>query len=55
MFFMGGIEKKRVLSTFKPHLFIDDQISHLDKTLRNITLVHLPFGIANSQSPQNKK
>jgi len=47
MFFMGGIEKKRVLSTFKPHLFIDDQIGHLDDSLENITLVHLPFGIAN--------
>lgn len=49
MFFMGGIDKKRVLSTFKPHLFVDDQLSHLDSTLENITLVHLPFGISNKK------
>ncbi len=49
MFFMGGIDKKRILSTFKPHLFVDDQLSHLDKTLENITLVHLPFGIRNKE------
>ena len=47
MFFMGGIEKKRVLEVLKPHIFIDDQISHLNKELKNITLVHIPFGIAN--------
>ncbi|MCG2587764.1 5'-nucleotidase [Rhodohalobacter sulfatireducens] len=50
MFFLGGIEKKRVLETLKPHLFIDDQLSHLDDTLENITLVHLPFGVANAES-----
>lgn len=47
MFFMGGIEKKRVLEVLKPHIFIDDQISHLDQELKNITLVHIPFGVAN--------
>lgn len=47
MFFMGGVEKKRVLEVLKPHIFIDDQISHLDQELKNITLVHIPFGVAN--------
>ena len=47
MFFLGGIEKKRILNSFKPHLFIDDQINHLDKTINNIPLVHIPFGIIN--------
>lgn len=53
MFLMGGIEKKRILSTFKPHLFIDDQLGHLDKNLENITLVHLPFGIRNEEIRKN--
>jgi len=44
---LGGIEKKRILSEMKPHLFIDDQQSHLDHSLQNIPLVHLPFGVAN--------
>lgn len=47
MFFLGGIEKKRVLEVLKPHLFIDDQMTHLDKSLTDIPLVHIPFGIIN--------
>lgn len=47
MFFMGGVEKKRILEVLKPHIFIDDQISHLDQELKNITLVHIPFGVTN--------
>lgn len=49
MFFLGGIEKKRVLSILKPHLFIDDQIVHLDQSMENVTLVHIPFGITNNK------
>lgn len=47
MFLLGGIEKKRILNVFKPHLFFDDQITHLDPKLENIPLVHIPFGITN--------
>jgi 5'-nucleotidase len=47
MFLLGGIEKRRVLEVLKPHLFFDDQITHLDPALENIPLVHIPFGIAN--------
>lgn len=47
MFFLGGIEKKRILEVLKPHLFIDDQIGHLDESMNNIPLVHIPFGIIN--------
>lgn len=47
MFLLGGIEKKRILDVFKPHLFFDDQITHLDPRLENIPLVHIPFGITN--------
>lgn len=50
MFFLGGIEKKRILSVLKPHLFIDDQKTHLDQTLENVALVHIPFGIINKVS-----
>ncbi|PID27580.1 MAG: 5'-nucleotidase [Candidatus Cloacimonadota bacterium] len=47
MFFWGGIEKKRILEIFRPHLFFDDQLGHLDESIRDILLVHIPFGIAN--------
>ncbi len=29
-FFLGGMEKSRVLDTFRPHIFLDDQSAHLD-------------------------
>lgn len=45
-FFLGGIEKSRILSIIKPHIFFDDQLGHLSH-LRNIPAVHIPFGITN--------
>lgn len=49
MFFLGGIEKRRVLEILTPHLFIDDQINHLDQSLENTPLVHIPFGVFNQE------
>jgi 5'-nucleotidase len=49
MFLLGGIEKKRILEVFKPQLFFDDQLTHLDNKIKNIPLVHIPFGIANKR------
>lgn len=46
-FFLGGIEKKRILQVMKPHMYFDDQTIHLEK-VHNIPMVHIPFGIANS-------
>ena len=46
-FFLGGMEKHRVLSRFKPHIFFDDQRGHLQSGTGDIAMVHIPFGIAN--------
>jgi 5'-nucleotidase len=46
-FFLGGMEKSRVLEVFRPHIFFDDQISHLKSVGGNIPMVHVPFGVAN--------
>ena len=47
-FFLGGMDKSRVLAVFKPHIFFDDQLSHLKSlTGGTIPMVHVPFGIAN--------
>jgi 5'-nucleotidase len=46
-FFLGGMEKSRVLEVFKPHIFFDDQLSHLKSVGGNIPMVHVPFGVAN--------
>jgi 5'-nucleotidase len=49
-FFLGGMDKTRVLSIFKPHIFFDDQLTHLRSSPGGtIPMVHVPFGIANQR------
>jgi len=50
MFFLGGMEKDRILSKLKPHMFFDDQKSHLESKAGDIPMVHIPFGIANKKT-----
>jgi 5'-nucleotidase len=46
-FFMGGIDKSRVLRVFRPHLFLDDQLAHLQGIADEIPCVQIPFGTVN--------
>jgi 5'-nucleotidase len=46
-FFLGGVEKSKVLGTFKPHLFFDDQLAHAAPASLLLPSVHVPFGVAN--------
>ena len=46
-FFLGGMDKSRILTILKPHMFFDDQLSHLQSPAGDIPMVHIPFGIAN--------
>ena len=46
-FFLGGIDKSKVLSVLKPHIFFDDQTHHLLATSTVAPSVHIPFGIKN--------
>jgi len=46
-FFLGGIEKKRVLEVLEPHIFFDDQKLHLEPSASILPSVHIPFGITN--------
>lgn len=51
MFLLGGIDKSRILKVLKPHLYFDDQMAHLDtNSIKNIPLVHIPFGVANENN-----
>jgi 5'-nucleotidase len=50
-FFLGGIEKADVLEILKPHLFFDDQASHLTAASRVVPSVHVPFGVTNEGMP----
>lgn len=42
-FFLGGMDKGRILSTLRPHIFFDDQQHpHLDAASRYTASVHIP-------------
>lgn len=46
-FFLGGIEKARILRVLRPHVFFDDQDIHLTGAADHIAGVHVPYGVAN--------
>ncbi|MFE3409603.1 5'-nucleotidase [Streptomyces mirabilis] len=46
-FFLGGIDKSTIMQVLKPHIFFDDQVSHLAGTSRSTPSVHIPFGKIN--------
>lgn len=46
-FFLGGVEKARVLGVLKPHIFFDDQKDHLEGAAKVAPSVHVPFGMIN--------
>lgn len=47
VFFLGGIEKSKILEVFKPHIFFDDQLAHIESSAAIAPSAHVPFGIAN--------
>jgi 5'-nucleotidase len=47
-FFLGGMDKGRILQEFKPHLFFDDQMTHAGPAAGTAPSVHVPFGPTNS-------
>ncbi len=42
-FFLGGIPKDRVLASFAPHIFFDDQHRHCDMASKVVPTARLPF------------
>lgn len=54
-FFLGGMKKDRILTRLKPHMFFDDQRSHLESEAGDIPMVHVPFGIANENIEKVEK
>lgn len=47
VFFLGGMQKRRILQVLKPHMFFDDQKTHLESEGKSTPMVHIPFGLAN--------
>ncbi|MNV06572.1 5'-nucleotidase [compost metagenome] len=52
-FFLGGIEKGKILAVLKPHIFFDDQSGHLKSTSAVAPSVHIPFGITNNATTED--
>jgi len=42
-FFLGGVEKSKVLKAFKPHIFFDDQDTHLDTASKEVPSGKVPY------------
>ena len=42
-FFLGGVEKRRVVRSFDADIFFDDQDVHLDKTAKNTPSAKVPY------------
>lgn len=51
IFFLGGVEKTKVVKAFKAHIFFDDQDLHLDPAARYIPSGKVPY---RSDSPLNQ-
>ncbi len=52
-FFLGGINKDNVLKIFKPHIFFDDQVGHIENVASRFPSVHVPFGITNNRNKES--
>lgn len=50
-FFLGGIDKGVIMPVLRPHIFFDDQKTHLLSTAQSVPSVHVPFGHANQSIP----
>jgi 5'-nucleotidase len=48
-FFLGGIDKGAIMEILRPHIFFDDQRTHLKSTALSVPSVHVPFGIINQE------
>jgi 5'-nucleotidase len=51
-FFLGGIDKGSITEILRPHIFFDDQETHLEGTSKSVPSVHVPFGLANTVGPE---
>jgi len=52
IFFLGGVEKTKVLKAFRAHIFFDDQDLHLDPAAKHTPAGKVPY---KSDSPLNKQ
>jgi 5'-nucleotidase len=41
-YFLGGIDKTRILTKFRPHIFFDDSLTQLERAAREVASAHVP-------------
>lgn len=46
-FFLGGMNKADVLEVYQPHIFFDDQTTHIESISKQFPSVHVPYGVTN--------
>lgn len=46
-FFLGGMNKSRVLESYRPHIFFDDQTIHIESISKRFPSVHVLYGVTN--------
>jgi 5'-nucleotidase len=51
IFFLGGLEKAKVLKAFRAHIFFDDQDVHLEPAAKHVPAGKVPY---KSTSPLNE-
>ncbi len=49
-FFLGGVSKDRVLASFKPHIFFDDQHQHCDGASKVVPTARVPLPKGNDNN-----
>ncbi|MGW1467013.1 5'-nucleotidase [Streptomyces sp. NPDC002308] len=54
-FFLGGIDKGEIMKILRPHIFFDDQETHLVSTSRTTPSVHVPFGKINEVAGTDRR
>ncbi|MDJ0781695.1 MAG: 5'-nucleotidase [Desulfosarcinaceae bacterium] len=51
IFFLGGLDKSKILKAFRPHIYFDDQDGHLDPAAKHVPAGKVPY---KSDSPLNR-
>jgi 5'-nucleotidase len=53
IFFLGGLDKSKILKAFKPHIFFDDQDVHLEPAAMHVPAGKVPYTWMISKRPAN--
>lgn len=55
IFFLGGLDKSKILRAFRPHIFFDDQDVHLDPAAKHVPSGKVPYKSTSKLSSEDGK